>query len=372
MSNKAVRFFGPVRNHTGYGNAVGNFALAFSKSSIDTKFCFSEKDTKSNKDLISRLKVYNGSCGIDFYIHPPPWDRHKSSNYKIGYFYWEADRLPSFWIKKINSVNELWVPCNLVRKACISAGFKGPIEVLPTPIEQWESPERVLIPSPHDEGLCISDNIFKFYSIFQWHHRKGPDILLKTYWDEFGINDNVVLILKVNPLSKSSVSAIKNDIYNIKRSMKRKYYAPVYIIDNIVSVEKIRAIHDLCHAYVSPHRGEGWGLPIHDAMYSGNNVIVTKFGGITEFLSNRNSNIITHHIVPVTNMDWSPYIYNRSQKWAKPSKISLSSQMREVYDKYNSKTMCLKREKARELALSMSIDSVSKKIEKLLRRGRSV
>ena len=42
----AVRFFGPVGNHTGYGNAVTNFAKAFSLSSINTKFNFCSKGDK--------------------------------------------------------------------------------------------------------------------------------------------------------------------------------------------------------------------------------------------------------------------------------------------------------------------------------------
>jgi hypothetical protein len=129
-------------------------------------------------------------------------------------------------------------------------------------------------------------------------------------------------------------------------------------------------LHESCNAYVSPHRGEGWGIPIHDAMCAGNNIVVTKFGGVTDFLSRDSANIISHSLVPVSNMEWSPHVYNNRQKWANPSRVSLSKNMREVYSKYNSSLMIKKRRSARKIGSRMRISGVSKSIEALLADGR--
>ena len=370
MKNSSVRFYGPIRSSSGYGNAVRCFASAFSGSSVDTKFCFSTKDSDRDRKFVDGLDSYSGSCGIDFYLQPPPWNRHKSSNYKIAYFYWEADRLPSYWVKSLNTVDEIWAPCNLVKDACRRAGFKGPMHIVPTPTDYNPDSNKILIPAPNDDGVRLGDDVFKFYSIFQWHHRKGPDVLLKSYWDEFGPEDNVVLLLKVNPLKSGSADIIKGDIYNIKKLMKRRYYAPVYVTPWIISKDKISGIHSACHAYVSPHRGEGWGLPIHDAMCAGNNIITTKFGGITDFLSKNSANIISHNMANVSNMEWSPHVYSSRQRWANPSRLSLCRNMRDVYTNYSSSVMMKKRTAARKIGASMSIDGVSYIIEKLLRGGR--
>tara|TARA_R110002020_G_scaffold50716_9_gene143352 strand:+ start:77455 stop:78570 length:1116 start_codon:yes stop_codon:yes gene_type:complete len=364
----AVRFFGPVGNSSGYGVAVKSMALAFSNSKIQTKFSFSDKSMRNCGSFVRQLNNYKGKCNIDFYMHPPSWSKHASSNYKIAYFYWEADRLPTYWSRHMNSVNEIWAPCKLVQSACRKSGFKGEIKVVPTPIITERNFSDVIIPSYFSKNYSINNNVFKFYSIFQWHHRKGPDILLKSYWKEFKKDDNVCLILKTNPLNikGNGVDSITIQIKKIKKSLSLDYYAPVYLMTDIIDSDKINGLHKYADCYVSPHRGEGWGLPIHDAMHFENHIIVTKFGGITELLNPTNSNIIRHDMSKVSNMDWSPHVYKSFQKWANPSSQHLSALMRDVYDNESKEKYFSKIKSAKTLADSMSVSGVSRKIEKLI------
>ena len=167
-----VRMFGPLGESSGYGNAVKGFAEAFSKSDIPTKFHFGKKAETDYSEFMDSLRKYNGDTNVDFYLHGPPWSKHKSQAYKIGYFYWEADRLPISWERVINQVDELWVPCGLVETACRKAKFRGPIKIIPTPGRKWEHKQKIVIPSDFSNDFIVSDDVFKFYSIFQWHERK--------------------------------------------------------------------------------------------------------------------------------------------------------------------------------------------------------
>jgi glycosyltransferase involved in cell wall biosynthesis len=358
-----VRFFGPLSESSGYGNAVKNFAIAFSKSNIRTKYHFSDGTKKKYANIMSELDDYAGRTNIDFYLHCPPWTRHKSkANYKIGYFYWEADKLPSGWNRSINGVDELWVPCELVKEACMKSRFRGRILVVPTPNDPWEHDERVIIPSPVSEDYAVSDNVFKFYSVFQWHERKGYRELLNAYYKTFKKTDNVLLVLKVNPLNVSGNTRekIKSDIHKIKIKLNKAYYPPVFLMTKIIPTESLQAIHNTCDCYVAPHHGEGWGMPIHNAMHAGNQIITTRFGGVTEFLGDNSAHIIKHQMGPVANMDWSP-LYSRSQNWAYPSISHLGKLMRDVYlnhGRYKDKS-----ERARIIAESMTTDQLSKIIE---------
>ena len=205
----SVRMFGPLGSASGYANAVRNFALAFSKSEIPTKFHFGQKAEAEYSLFMESLKRYSGDTNIDFYLHGPPWSTHRSRAYKIGYFYWEADRLPLSWERMISQVNELWVPCQLVEQACRKAKFKGPIKLIPTPSDPWETNQRLIIPSDVSNQYIVSDDVFKFYSIFQWHERKGYKELLQAYYKTFNEDDNVILILKVNPLNIRAIPEIK-------------------------------------------------------------------------------------------------------------------------------------------------------------------
>lgn len=365
----SVRFFGPMGNTSGYGNASTNFAKAFSLSKIPTKFSFALNNY--GQKILKELDNYTGNTKIDFYLHGPPYDKHKSRAYKIGYFYWEADKLPKNWNRSIHGVNELWVPCQLVKDACLKSKFTGPIKIIPTPCEAWdtENLEPLEIPAKATDRLVLDSKVYKFYSIFQWHHRKGFANLLNAYYKAFGKNDQVILILKVNALNVPGYYAdqIRPDILEIKRKLNLEYYPPVYLSSELVPVDVVKSLHVLGDCYVSPHHGEGWGMPIHDAMRLGKQVIVTRFGGVTEYLDDNSAHIIKHNLGPVTNMEWSP-LYGSYQNWAYPSVNHLTLLMREVY--LNHQNYQDRGEQAKKIANTMTIEKISEMIYRELKGGR--
>lgn len=359
-----VRFFGPLGNSSGYGNAVKNFALAFSRSDVQTKFAFPSSVIDKNKDFYNSLNNYNGHTDIDFYLHAPPWSKHKSAaKYKIAYFYWEADVLPSLWARYINQVNELWVPCKLVERACRKAKFKGVIKVVPTPGILKSSNKDLAITSSETPDYVVSDSVYKFYSIFQWHERKGFKELLVSYLNEFDIDDQVLLVLKVNDLKLPNYNSntIYRDIQNIKKRVNKKRQPRIFLSRGLLPADTISSIHKYCDCYVAPYHGEGWGVPIHNAMFSENLLITTKYGGISEWLDNSNALIINHSLGPVKNMEWSP-LYGAYQNWAYPNTKHLSILMRDVYK--NHKYMDERRKKLKSIADSFDIDSIAKIISR--------
>ena len=361
----AVRFFSKVSGHTGYGQASKNFIITLSDSDLRVKM-----QTKGKIRSIGRpINSYEGPAGIDIYLHCPPYDRHTSANYKIGYFYWEADALPRQWKRSIHRLNEIWAPCELVSSACKKIGFKGRIEIVPTPSTFYIPDMNVGISSPVSPEYLISDSIFKFYSIFQWHERKGFKELLKAYLTEFSKKDKVILILKVMPLgiSKYKKENIKIDIINLKRKLNLKEYPLIYLIDETIPLQDVYALHKYSDCYVSAHHGEGWGMPIHDAMLAGNHLITTKFGGITEYLGEESAHIIKHTIGRVKDMGWSK-LYSDDQRWAHPSVSHLKGLMRDVYE--NSGSYVDKTKNAKKIAESMSTDEVGKIIENILSSRR--
>ncbi len=60
---------------------------------------------------------------------------------------------------------------------------------------------------------------------------------------------------------------------------------------------KIDSLVNLCDAFISLHRAEGFGLAIAEAMFMGKPVIVTNYSGNTEFTLASNSCLVDSVIV---------------------------------------------------------------------------
>ena len=152
-------------------------------------------------------------------------------------------------------LDEIWAPCELVKKCIEKTSFTGIIKVVPTPSRPWKKVKQN-INFKIIEDKVISEECFKFYSIFQWQYRKGYDILLKSYFGEFNHTDDIVLILKVNPLFKNI--NLKKEISNLCKNLKKKIgktkYPKVIIADYFFSNDEMNALHDMGDCFVLPHR----------------------------------------------------------------------------------------------------------------------
>jgi hypothetical protein len=362
--NPKVMFYGRSEGFGGYSQATRHIAKAFSESSALVSF-------ESKEPFYKGMSTYSGPCDIDFYIQTPPFSEHKSRNYKIGYFYWEADRLPKNWERDIcSSLDEIWVPCNLTKIACRKAGFSGPIEVVHTPRPIELNTEPIAIPLKGSEKMAIGDDVFVFYSIFQWNERKGYRKLFRAYYEEFSKKDNVLLVVKTNPIKHRDhgLSKIKNDVLSLKKYCKNRRAAPVFLTTKILTNEHVAGLHDLGDCFVLPHHGEGWGMPIHDAMMHNSLIITTPYGGITEHLNSSNAFLIKHKMVEVKPMNWIS-LYQSNQRWADPDIGHLKNLMRAAYNNRGEETSQLI-VRARRLAESMDIKAFSKRIENIFSQKR--
>ena len=333
-----VRMFGPLGASSGYGNAAKGFAEAFSQSDIPTKFQFGKEAEITYQEFMDSLRKYNGDTNVDFYLHGPPWSKHKSQAYKIGYFYWEADRLPINWERMINQVDELWVPCGLVETACRRAKFRGPIKVVPTPGRAWEHDQRIVIPSDFSDNFVVSEDVFKFYSIFQWTERKNPKCMLQAYWSAFTKNDNVMLVLKAYGAndSPSSINLIRSAIRGYKAELaggKPLYdFPPVYLLPKIISDDDIAYLHNTGHCLVSTARGEGWNISAATAILMNKPIISSVYGGVVDFLDKTEYYAANSDgMIPVSGMPWIRW-YTSEQHWGNPNCASVSHLMREVFN----------------------------------------
>lgn len=147
-------------------------------------------------------------------------------------------------------------------------------------------------------------NVFEFLSIFKWERRKGWDLLLDSYWGAFSLDDEVVL--RLHTYVPSWVRGETNVSRIIEDYAYKKYGKPLDSLAAVVWERKnnenstlsradIRDLYVSADAFVLPTRGEGWGLPIAEAMAMELPVIVSNFSGPAVF-----ANVENAYLIPMT------------------------------------------------------------------------
>lgn len=337
MEIKGIKYTGPIFDNSGYARACRGNILALHEAGVPiTLNPISFESTKP--DLGEDGKILHGLVNKQIpyniqIIHTTPefWSKLRDPiAVNVGYTIWETSRLHRDWPAHINNnVTKVLVGCEWNTEVFKDSGVTIPIGVVPHGINMKEFEDI----EPFSIG-GVSDDDFVFYGIFQWSERKNPEALIRAYYHAFaekGIND-VALVLKTYRLnySEEEVNLLRNIIVNMKRFIPMRDYPKIAFISNMLSEEEISALHKRGDCYVSLDRGEGFGLSPFAAGAAGNPIIVTGYGGTTEYAKEGNSYLIDYKLTPVYKMALGPW-YTADQLWADPDIVHASNLMRQVY-----------------------------------------
>lgn len=240
-----------------------------------------------------------------------------SGDYKIGYTMLEVDGIPDDWARQSNLMDEVWVPSPFNKKTFRKSGVKVPIRVMPLGVDQDHF-------NPQIRRFKFKEP-FVFLSIFEWGERKAPEILLKGFNEEFSKGEGVALVLKV--LNTDASVDIRRQIAEMGLKPGR---APIYISYNSrIPHYQLASLYRSADCFVLTTRGEGWGLPIIEAMACGLPVIATGWSAHTSFMNKSNAfPLKTDGLVPAEAK--CPYYEGFS--WANPDLGHLRHLMRHVYE----------------------------------------
>lgn len=242
----------------------------------------------------------------------------------IGRSMFETDSIPKDWVARLNRMTEVWVPTEFNKETFSNSGVSPErIFVVPEAIDGRKyDPERIA-PYPL-KGV----RGFIFVSVFDWDLRKGWDLLLRAYAEEFDDRDDVTLVIKITKHHIRNVDPIS--IYR-KITWKAGKMNPPHlkVIDDYLTAEQMLGLYSAADAFVLPSRGEGWGRPYMEAMAMGLPTIGTNWSGQLAFMNEQNSYLIKVEKLVPTN---SPIPLFHGQKWAEPSLDHLRKLMRTVYE----------------------------------------
>lgn len=330
-----VKYFAPYRDPSGYGMAARNYIMGLDKLGVNVEaipkgFWRGDftLDGKVSKKL-DKLEKNKFDKDVPLISHQVPTHFNVDyPGYKIGYTVHETTLIVNEWKEYMNRMDEIWTASKFSKKVFIDSGVTVPIEVIPHGIDRRIFNERV-----EPLKLNIADDTFKFLSVFQWTVRKGFDILLKSYYQEFTLNDNVALIIKTFGYSEGLTEAkrIQQQMLAIQAELQIIDAPPVYLLFDFYNYEDLARLYKTADAFVLPSRGEAWGIPYLEAQSCGTPVIATRWSGQLDFLDDRNAMLIELDEVSVVHGMATPW-FTVEQRWAEPCKRDLRSKMRTIFE----------------------------------------
>jgi glycosyltransferase involved in cell wall biosynthesis len=238
------------------------------------------------------------------------------NKYNIAVWYWELPTLRPEWQVSMKYFHEFWAPTPFIHRMLRQSTAK-PVHLLPPYLAYLTGLERHHASESGDTTFvyCFDAN-----SILE---RKNPSALLDAFLQAFPKDSpaKVRLTFKITYPNRKVPEV--DYLYRTAEKDTR-----IKIIDHLLTDAELHSLISSASAYVSPHRSEGLGLTVIEAMGAGVPVISTAFGGVDAFVDPASAYPVDHRLIELED-DFVPY--PRGFVWADPDVDSIAAQLLEVY-----------------------------------------
>lgn len=269
------------------------------------------KDKPLAKFLWKREKTF-GVPDVAIRNMFPPVTTCLTAQLNFQAFGWEEDRIPQEYIRWFNKdLDGIGTMSDFVTNALRDSGLKIPVRTMGVGVRLPENYEA--LPA---YPLKTKKKI-RFLHISSAFPRKGVDVLLETFFDAFTAQDDVCLVLKTFP-------NIHNTTVEQLEKLRKKYPngPEVEHIDMDLPEEQLYGLYKTASCYVHCARGEGFGLPVTEAMLAKIPTIVCNNTGLADFA--REDTCLT---VGYTMVKAHSHLTENS-RWAEPDRKELKERLR--------------------------------------------
>jgi len=274
---------------------------------------------KSRKNEARHIKSDNKlKAGINIYVGTPISilaaikklkDYKVLTNYNIGIWFWELDKIPRLWVNIGKVVDEIWCQSSYIQQSFSEQGENKNIKIMPFSLD---------ISFTNNKTRNDAFTYITTFDFLSHASRKNPIATLKSYIKSWKEEDGCKLIIKtVNGSYNKTVYSEMLELINRRIDIK--------IIDEYYSSEDLRKLIGKCDAYISLHRAEGLGMGMAEAMKLGVPVIATGYSGNMQYMDKNSSYLVDYKLIKAIN-----YPDAEGCQWAEPDLTHAASIIRSI------------------------------------------
>jgi glycosyltransferase involved in cell wall biosynthesis len=341
-----VNFYGPVGVVSGLGSAARGYLSGLRAASIPLsvipvhELFFHQPSVRSKerrgrpRHPISLVQVNADSVHRFLHFHARTFAR---AQYKIGIWVWELPALRDEFWSELRHFDEIWVPSTFCQRA-VKAITAKPVIVVPHVVSASDTPDP-----GWREKLQIGGDEFLFLYVFDATsqvERKNPHCLVDAFEAAFADHDPVRLVLKVSNANQDAEFSRYLDAL-VKRN------ARCLVLHQTLETHELAGLIRASDCYVSPHRTEGFGLTVAEAMALGVPVIATDYGGTVDFVTEEVGFPLRCRLI---ELDQDYGAYPKGAIWSDPSREHLLELLRSIVA--NPSVAAAKAQKARARMLN--------------------
>lgn len=361
---------GPALTRTGYGEHC-RFVLRALRECEDldlyllpvnwgqSTWLWENTEERQWLDEIIKKTAYHGQQNGQYDVSvqvtiPNEWERIAPINIGVTAGI-ETTKVAPSWLQKCNQMDKVITISNHSKRIFLETVYEAvdqrtgqkdvlkcekDVKVVHYPVKKYdELPEL---------DLNLSTK-FNFLTVAQWGPRKNLHATIEWFVEEFIDNPNVGLVVKT--FLRGGCVLDRHHLQKEFDNFLKKYdnrQCKIYFLHGDLTDEEMHSLyrHESIKALVSLTHGEGFGLPLFEAAYSGLPVIATDWSGHLDFLYKPNVDKkgktknkpffarVDYGLQPLPAHAVWDGVLQKDSMWANPKQGSYKMKLREVYKDY--------------------------------------
>ena len=317
------------------GNGIGRAARScyealriegLSPIAVDLSTLFNQADTESVVPLSAMPRSRSGT--LILFANAPETERalmalglRRWHDWQIiGAWAWELPVGPKSWARQARMLSEVWYPSQYVHDA-LHQKLETSHRIIPHYVPAATASPRPLLAESNDgvrlRALCIADGRSSL-------PRKNLLSAIRMFNHAFTGNEKTELVIKCRNLDLFPE-------YQLEVMQAVAQDVRIKLIDRTLPQEEHDSLLARSDVLISPHRAEGFGLNLAEAMARGKAVIATGWSGNLEFMNTQNSILLPYRMIPVADPSGIYEGFDGAQ-WAEVEIEAGAKALRDLYD----------------------------------------